>query len=107
MIKNMTRTDQWYVGFAYVCLALFTLVVALPIINLIAVALSGTNSVTAGMVGLWPKDFQLDAFAYVLNSKQFFTSLKVSTFMMLVGSFLGVILAVMAAYPSLCIHHDV
>ena len=99
MFKSMSASDRWYVGFAYTSLALFTLVVALPIINLIAVALSGANSVTAGMVGLWPKDFQLDAFTYVLDSKQFFVSLKVSSYMMFAGSILGVLLAVMAAYP--------
>lgn len=99
MFKNMTVSDRWYIGFAYASLALFTLLVALPIINLIAVSLSGANSVTAGMVGLWPKDFQTDAFTYVLKSKQFFISLRVSTYMMFAGSFLGVLLAVMAAYP--------
>src|SRR5690606_1547282 len=64
-----------------------------------AVSLSGANPVTAGLVGLWPKEAQLAAFQYVLESKQFFTSLRVSAWMTIVGSVLGVLLSVMAAYP--------
>lgn len=99
MTKNMTNADRWFVGIAYGSLIIFMLVVALPIVNLVAISLSGANSVTTGIVKFWPKDLQWDAYRYVLNSKQFFTSLKVSTFMAVVGSLLGVLLATLAAYP--------
>ncbi|MBO9610139.1 MAG: carbohydrate ABC transporter permease [Paenibacillaceae bacterium] len=99
MIRNMTASDRWFSRFAFLCLALYTLLVALPIINLLAVALSGQNAVTAGLVQLWPKQFQWSAFRYVLDSSQFYVSLQVSAYMTIAGSVAGVLFAVLAAYP--------
>ncbi|WP_164821389.1 carbohydrate ABC transporter permease [Paenibacillus koleovorans] len=99
MHNTLTRADKGFVVFCYVSLILFTISVLLPIINLLAVATSGETEVIAGRVTLLPKQLQLDAFHFVLGSNQFFTSFRVSLLMTAVGSVLGLLFSIMAAYP--------
>ncbi|MBC8080003.1 MAG: carbohydrate ABC transporter permease [Gorillibacterium sp.] len=98
-MTTLSKADRWFVRTCHAILVFYTMIVALPIFNLLAVALSGANPVISGKVQLWPKEIQLDAFRYVLGADQFFTSLKVSTYLTLAGSVIGVLTAVMAAYP--------
>jgi putative aldouronate transport system permease protein len=99
MIRSLSAGDRWFVRLAKLALLLYACMVAIPIINLLAVALSGANPVSAGLVQLWPKEFQWRAFQYVLDSSQFYVSLQISAYMTLAGSVVGVLFAVIAAYP--------
>jgi len=99
MEKHLSRGDRLFVAFVYAFLTLSMIAVALPVLNLVAVSLSGANAVVAGEVALWPKRLQTNAFAYVLQAEAFYRSFGVSAAITLVGSGLGVLLSVMAAYP--------
>ncbi len=83
----------------YVLLLCVAVMIILPIMNLIAVSISSQGAVVGGKVRFWPKGVQLDAYEYVISSKQFFYSLAVSLFVTLAGSTLAVICSVLAAYP--------
>ena len=83
----------------YLILILVAVVIILPILNLIAVSVSDQAPVISGKVKFWPIGFQLEAYRYVIGSKQFFSSLSVSLFVTLVGSTLAVICSVLVAYP--------
>jgi len=99
MNNYLTKGDRVFVGFVYVILAISVLLVAFPVVNLLAVSLSGANPVTSGDVSLWPKQFQWDAYRYVLQGDTFFRSFRVSVLITIVGTAIGILLAVMAAYP--------
>ena len=93
------KGDKVLVLACYLILFVVAVIIILPILNLVAVSVSGETSVISGKVKLWPMGFQLDAYQYVIGSRQFFTSLAVSLFVTLVGSVLGVICCVLVAYP--------
>jgi len=97
--KHISRGDRAFVAVCYAVLIATALLVALPILNLLSVSLSGGNLVYAGAVRLWPEQLQFDAYRYVIQSKTFYSAFRVSALMTLVGSGLGLLLAVMAAYP--------
>ena len=99
MDKHLSPGDRVFVSLVYVVLSISMCVVALPIVHLIAVSLSGANPVVAGEVALWPKQWQTAAYAYVLGAETFFRSFRVSFVITVVGSLAGVVLSVMAAYP--------
>ena len=80
-------------------LILVAVVIILPILNLVAVSVSEQTPVISGKVKFWPMGFQLDAYRYVMGSRQFFSSLSVSLFVTLAGSALAVICSVLVAYP--------
>jgi len=104
MEKNITKVDKGFVFFSYTMLALFSLLVAIPIINLVSVSVSGMSHVLSGNIQIWPKDFQIEAYKYVLSSKEFFMALNNSLYITFFGTILGVFLSVMAAYPLSKIH---
>lgn len=99
MAHQLTKGDRVFVAFAYAVLIISLLVIIVPILNLLSVSLSGANPVTSGDITVWPKQFQWAAYQYVGHAAQFFKSFKISVSIALVGSVLGVLLAVMAAYP--------
>ncbi|WP_276356545.1 carbohydrate ABC transporter permease [Cohnella caldifontis] len=99
MDKTLAKSDRVFVWLSYAILILSAVFVALPILNLIAVSLSGGNPVTSGDVALWPKQWQWGAYRYVSHSGQFLRSFDMSVVITLLGSVLGVILSIMAAYP--------
>lgn len=99
MIHRLTKGDRVFVAVCYAVLIVTGLLVALPVLNLISVSLSGGNLVYAGAIKLWPEQLQFDAYRYVIQSKTFFSAFRVSVIMTLLGSVLGLLLAVMAAYP--------
>ncbi|MBB6734789.1 carbohydrate ABC transporter permease [Cohnella zeiphila] len=99
MIHRLTKGDRVFVAVCYTVLIVTGLLVALPVLNLISVSLSGGNLVYAGAIKLWPEQLQFDAYRYVIQSKTFFSAFRVSVIMTLLGSVLGLLLAVMAAYP--------
>ena len=94
-----SKGDRALVLACYLILILVAVVIILPILNLIAVSVSDEAPVISGKVKFWPIGFQLEAYRYVIGSKQFFSSLSVSLFVTLVGSTLAVICSVLVAYP--------
>jgi putative aldouronate transport system permease protein len=70
-----------------------------PFVNLLAVSLSDRNSVTRGLVSFWPKGFTLNAYMFVMQDTQFWSGLRVSLFVTIVGTFLSLIVTAFAAYP--------
>ena len=94
-----SKGDRALVLACYLILILVAVVIILPILNLIAVSVSDQAPVISGKVKFWPIGFQLEAYRYVIGSKQFFSSLSVSLFVTLVGRTLAVICSVLVAYP--------
>ena len=94
-----SKGDRALVLACYLILILVAVVIILPILNLIAVSVSDQAPVISGKVKFWPIGFQLEAYRYVIGSKQFVSSLSVSLFVTLVGSTLAVICSVLVAYP--------
>jgi ABC-type sugar transport system, permease component len=97
--KHLSKGDRMFVAAAHGILIASVLLIAFPILNLVSVSLSGANHVYSGAVKLWPMEFQLDAYRYILDSKTFFSAFKVSVLLAAAGSLIGVVLAVFAAYP--------
>jgi len=97
--NKLTKMDKGFVYFSYAMLVLFSLIVIIPIVNLISISVSGHNDVISGNIQILPKDFQLDAIKYVLSSKDFFNAIKNSIFLTFFGTVIGVAISIMAAYP--------
>ena len=71
----------------------------LPIFHILAVSLSSPAAATAGLVGLWPVDFNIAAYEFLVSRWTFFRSIGVSLARVLIGSSLNMVLVVLAAYP--------
>lgn len=71
----------------------------IPIINLFAYSLSSPNAILANKVFLWPVEFNLKAYEYVMGNANFWSSVFVSLKRVLLGVPINLLFIVLAAYP--------
>ena len=82
-----------------VVMVLITLTMLVPIINILAVSLSGpTGSIRMSGLDLIPKEFSLDNYRLVLSHQHLFQSLLNSVFMTVTGVAINVLLTTTAAF---------
>jgi len=75
------------------------MLVALPILNVIASSLSSPADVITGRVKIWPVNFTTYAYQEVFSSSKLIIGYRNSLIYMVVGTSINVIMTVMAAYP--------
>ena len=96
---RMSAADRVF----HVCNTIFLIALALvcilPIINILAISLSGNASVTAGLVTLWPVDFTINSYKYVAMRVDFWRSMGVSLLRCALGVSINVFMCVITAYP--------
>ncbi len=71
----------------------------IPMINLLAVSLSSSVSVTAGEVSLWPVEFTTISYKMVLKNKGFWQSMSVSIKRIILGGIVNLLITIFCAYP--------
>ena len=82
-----------------VFLLLCFLVIALPILNVIASSLSTPSAVIRGQVSFWPKGFNIDAYKQIFENKSLITGYRNSIVYTLVGTCVNIVMSILAAYP--------
>lgn len=80
-------------------LLLVCLVTLYPMLNVLAVSLSGKSAVARGLVSFYPRDFTLAAYKNVFRSTRIYTAYKNTLIIVLVGTPLNVLLTALTAYP--------
>lgn len=88
-----------FVMFNTVFLTVLALICVLPMVHMLAVALSGRAAATANLVTLWPVDFTLDAFKETLKNENFLRALKIAVLRTSIGTGLFLVFTTMTAYP--------
>ncbi|WP_426348534.1 carbohydrate ABC transporter permease [Alloiococcus sp. CFN-8] len=94
-----TPGEKIFEALNYLFFILFGLATTLPFVNLVAKSFSGEAAVVSGKVGLIPVDFQIDTYKFVLGNDMFMNSLKVSIIVTLLGTFTGIVMTIITAYP--------
>ncbi|TAH66462.1 MAG: carbohydrate ABC transporter permease [Anaerolineaceae bacterium] len=77
-------------------LAMISLV---PIINILAISFSSGQAAAAGKVFLWPINFNLNAYKFVMSNPIFWNSFWVSIKRVIIGVPVNLILIILTAYP--------
>lgn len=85
--------------FNILVLVCITLLCILPFIHLFALSLSGSAAASAGKVGLWPVDFTLKSYEFLLEKSDFIVSLGVTLKRVFLGTIINMTLVVLTAYP--------
>ena len=91
-MKMFTTSNYIFLIFA-ACICIF------PMIHVLAISFSSSNSAASGMVGLFPVGFTTKSYEYVLTKKEFWTALLISVKRVLVGVPVNMILICLVAYP--------
>ena len=85
--------------FNYIILFIAAAICVVPLVNVLAVSLSSPSRAVSGEVWLWPKDFTLEAYNYVLKSSDFWKAMMVSIERVILGTIISMTLTIMCAYP--------
>jgi putative aldouronate transport system permease protein len=80
-------------------LAVIALVCAFPIIHTLALSLSSSSAASSGRVTLWPVEFTIQSYQFVLDNPAFIRSFGISLLRVLVGVPFTMLLTVLVAYP--------
>jgi putative aldouronate transport system permease protein len=96
------RASGWRIGFNifnYTFLSLLAVLCLLPLVHVLAVSLSANHAASAGIVKLWPVDFNTTSYSYVLGKEEFIRSLLVSVKRVILGTTVNMLMIVLLAYP--------
>ena len=80
-------------------LSLLALLCLFPLLNILAMSFSGSTAVAAGKVSVFPVDFNLYAYNYVIGKRDFWNALRRSVVRVALGLPLNMILTILLAYP--------
>lgn len=98
-MRRKTSSRKVFIALNSVFLAVVALLCILPMLNILAVSFSSQAAATAGLVKLWPVDFTLSSYKYVLAKQEFMMSMLVSIKRLLLGVITNTILTILVAYP--------
>lgn len=98
-MKIVNTGDRIFNFFNSTILIFLALICILPFVHVLAVSFSDSPSASAGIVGLWPKNFNLDAYLFAFGKKRFLTSMFVSVERLALGVVVNIILCILTAYP--------
>jgi putative aldouronate transport system permease protein len=80
-------------------LALLAMLCLFPILHILALSFSSATAAGSGLVAIWPVDFTIQSYQFVLANPAFGKSFLISTLRVLVGAPVNMILTILVAYP--------
>jgi len=80
-------------------LILLAIMCIVPLIHVLAVSFSAKSAADANLVGLWPKQFSLEAYKKTIDNPVFLHSIWVSVKRTVLGTALTLLITFLAAYP--------
>ena len=94
-----SRSDVIFHVCNTILLLLCFIIVAVPLLNVLASSLSTPNAVVTGKVGIWPVGWNIDAYIQIFQSRMLLTGYADSILYTVVGTVINIVMTVMAAYP--------
>jgi putative aldouronate transport system permease protein len=88
-----------FTGVNLTFLSLISLSCIFPILHIFAMSLSSNQAAMSGRVVFWPVDFSLAAYNYLIIKKDFFASIYISFWRVILGLVVNMFLIVITAYP--------
>jgi len=99
MFYKESISRRFFMSFNVVFLLLLALLCFLPMVHVLAVSLSSASAAQAGLVTLWPVNFNFEAYRFALGRPQLLASILVSIQRVSLGSLINMFLTILAAYP--------
>ena len=98
-MKKMTKGRMAFQIVNYTVLTVLALLALFPLLSILAMSFSSATAVSAGKVTLFPVEFNLNAYKYVIEKQEFWTSLGRTVLRVFIGVPLSMLITIMTAYP--------
>ena len=99
MPKRISKGYRVFQVINYIILIGLALICILPILNLLAISLSGKYAIDANKVTFWPIDFNVDAYKVIFQTKEFFRAFWISIERVILGVPMFLVVTILMAYP--------
>lgn len=98
---NDTVEDKIFYSIIYIILTVLLLIVAVPILYIVACSFSDANQVISGSVFAWPVDFTLKGYDAILNNGTYdiVSAFRNSFFYTVFGTIIALFFTYLCAYP--------
>lgn len=96
--KKSTTGEKIFLIVNVILLTIFALMCLLPFLNIIASSFATSGEISTRPFILIPRTFTLDAYKYILSTPTIFTSIGISIFVTVVGTFTSMTLTSFMAY---------
>jgi ABC-type glycerol-3-phosphate transport system permease component len=96
---RLSLSDKLFYLIDYVLLVFCGVIVLIPLLNVLAQSFSSPESVIAGRVFIWPRNFTLETFGLILRNKIIVTGYINTLIYMSVGTAINLFLTILCAYP--------
>lgn len=99
--RKMKRTwgDKLTYASTTLILLLVLLVVGYPVVFIISASMSSSNALLAGQVLLWPVEFTLDSYKFIMQYQAVWSGLKNTMIVLVAQTSIEMTLTVLCAYP--------
>ena len=96
---NESFGDRVFNIITSILLVFVILLVGYPCIYIISCSFSSTTAIQVGKVVLWPVDFTLNGYKFILEFKQVWVGYRNSIFYTFFGTLISMVMCILAAYP--------
>ncbi|WP_379129019.1 carbohydrate ABC transporter permease [Paenibacillus sp. sgz500958] len=94
-----TRGYRIFNVFNTIFLIALAIMCIIPLVHVLAVSFSAKSAADANLVGLWPKQFSLEAYKKTIDNPVFLHSIWISVKRTVIGTALTLLITFLAAYP--------
>ncbi|WP_019636358.1 carbohydrate ABC transporter permease [Paenibacillus fonticola] len=94
-----SRGEKIFVTSITVLLVLFSVAAIIPLLSVIATSFSSKSAVDMNLVTLWPKQFTLDSWKYIIDRPDLWKSFLLTLGTTLIGTALALLMTALFAYP--------
>lgn len=99
MVESPSLGRKLFIAGNYFFMAFLAFLCLFPIIHVLAVSFSSSGAAAAGKVGLWPVEFTLKAYEFVVRKAEFTRSFGISLQRLVLGTIVNMAMCVLIAYP--------
>jgi len=98
--KRAAKINEFTFGslLNYMVLAILVIICVYPFLNVVAYSLSSNRAVLSGKITIFPIEPTLNAYREIIGKKQIWLSMQVTIIVTLMGTLIGLILTICAAY---------
>jgi putative aldouronate transport system permease protein len=99
LVEHLSLSRKIFIVCNYTLLISLSLLCILPLIYVLALSLSSTSAATAGLVKLWPVDFTLQSYTFIIDRPEFWQAMKITLQRVVLGVTINMMLNILIAYP--------
>jgi len=98
-MHTLSPSRRVFVVLNYAFLGLLGFLCVAPLVHVMAISFSSSSAATAGDVMLWPVDFTLKSYEYILERPEFKNAFLVTLQRVALGTVVNMLLTIIIAYP--------